>query len=407
MLKSDYMKHRALLLSSLFLLTFSHLDTIIASDTAVDGIYYNFDDATLTAKVTYRGAEDDWMHDTTGDLAYVGHLVIPASVTYNGKVYTVVGLDTDALINSKKLLTLSLPATVTSIGTGVFTLCNALQSITVDDANPALLSYDGLLYYRGNPLTLGVVPRGKTGALELPDGLTEIPSGKFQKSSIESVIIPNSVTTIRDGAFSECKLLIDITIGNQVHTIERSAFMNDTALQVVQLPASMRIIEASAFLGCFNLTYLTIKEGLTTIEESAFSGCSSLCGIYLPSTLTYIGNNAFSGCISLTSIMNNSTFDLQSGSDAYGGVALYATDIFTGSLPTGAHTSTVQEPIVVATPGDIVIHYAEGRQVQVYNAAGLLVAQQRCATPHHTLSVSTDGLYIVRLDNRAYKVLVR
>lgn len=401
------MKHRFPLISSIILFATAGIGTVAASDTAIDGIYYNFDEATLTAKVTYRGAEDDWMYDSTGDLAYVGDLVIPASVTYNEKVYTVVGLDADALINSKKLLTLSLPATVTSIGNGAFTLCNALQSITVDAANPALTSYDGLLYYRGNPLTIAVVPRGKTGALELPDGLVEIPSGKFQKSSIESVIIPNSVTTIKDGAFSECKLLVDITIGNQVHTIERSAFMNDTALQVVQLPASVRTIGASAFLGCFHLTYLTIKEGLTTIEESAFSGCSSLCGIYLPSTLTSIGNNAFSGCISLTSIMNNSTFALQSGSDAYGGVALYATDIFTGSLPTGAHTSTVQEPIVVATPGDIVIHYAEGRQVQVYNAAGLLVAQQRCTTPHHTLSVSTDGLYIVRLDNRAYKVLVR
>lgn len=400
------MKHLFPLIPSIILFATAGIGTVAASDTAVDGIYYNFDDATLTAKVTYRGAEDDWMYDSTGDLAYVGDLVIPASVTYNDKVYTVVGLDADALINSKKLLTLSLPATVTSIGDRAFTLCNALQSITVDTANPALLSYDGLLYYR-NPFTIAVVPRGKTGALELPDGLVEIPSGKFQKSSIESVIIPNSVTTIKDGAFSECKLLVDITIGNRVHTIERSAFMNDTALQVVQLPASVRTIGASAFLGCFHLTYLTIKEGLTTIEESAFSGCSSLCGIYLPSTLTYIGNNAFSGCISLTSIMNNSTFDLQSGSDAYGGVALYATDIFTGSLPTGAHTSTVQEPIVEATPGDIVIHYAEGRQVQVYNAAGVLVAQQRCTTPHHTLSVSTDGLYIVRLDNRAYKVLVR
>lgn len=400
------MKHRFPLISSIILFATAGIGTVTASDTAVDGIYYNFDEATLTAKVTYRGAEDEWMYDSTGDLAYVGDLVIPASVTYNDKVYTVVGLDADALINSKKLLTLSLPATVTSIGDRAFTLCNALQSITVDAANPTLLSYDGLLYYR-NPFTIAVVPRGKTGALELPDGLVEIPSGKFQKSSIESVIIPNSVTAIKDGAFSECKLLVDITIGNRVHTIERSAFMNDTAIQVVQLPASVRTIGASAFLGCFHLTYLTIKEGLTTIEESAFSGCSSLCGIYLPSTLTYIGNNAFSGCIGLTSIMNNSTFDLQSGSDAYGGVALYATDIFTGSLPTGAHTSTVQEPIVEATPGDIIIHYAEGRQVQVYNAAGLLVAQQRCATPHHTLSVSTDGLYIVRLDNRAYKVLVR
>ncbi|MGN0186378.1 MAG: leucine-rich repeat domain-containing protein [Paludibacteraceae bacterium] len=401
------MKHRLTFISSLLLLILGHIGTLTASNTAVDGIYYNFDDATLTAKVTYRGAEDDWMYDSTGDLAYVGNLVIPASVTYNEKNYTVIGLDDDALINSKQLLTLTLPATVTSIGSGAFTLCNALQSITVDAANPALMSYDGLLYYRGDLISIAVVPRGKTGALELPDGLAEIPSGKFQNSSIESVIIPNSVTVIKDGAFSECKLLVDITIGNQVHTIERSAFMNDTALQVVQLPASMRTIEASAFLGCFNLTYLTIKEGLTTIEESAFSGCSSLCGIYLPSTLTYIGNNAFYGCVSLTAIRNNSTFDLQSGSDAYGGVALYATDIVSGSLPTDIQASTVQDPIVVATRGDIVIHHAEGRQVLVYNAAGLLVEQQICATAHHTISVPTQGLYVVRISNSIHKVLVR
>ncbi|MDD6781751.1 MAG: hypothetical protein PUD89_02310 [Bacteroidales bacterium] len=130
------MKHRFLLLSSIILFATAGIGTVAASDTAVDGIYYNFDDATLTAKVTYRGAEDDWMYDSIGDLAYVGDLVIPASVTYNDKVYTVVGLDADALINSKKLLTLSLPATVTSIGDRAFTLCNALQSITVDAANP-------------------------------------------------------------------------------------------------------------------------------------------------------------------------------------------------------------------------------------------------------------------------------
>ena len=361
------MKSQTITLVLLSLLVFTN--TISASDTAVDGIYYNFDDATLTAKVTYRGAEDDWMYDTTGDLAYVGHLVIPASVTYNGKVYTVVGLDTDALINSKKLLTLSLPATVTSIGTRAFTLCNALQSITVDDANPALMSYDGLLYYRGNPLTLGVVPRGKTGALELPDGLTEIPSGKFQKSSIESVIIPNSVTTIKDGAFSECKLLVDITIGNQVHTIERSAFMNDTALQVVQLPASVRTIGASAFLGCFNLIYLTIKEGLTTIEESAFSGCSSLCGIYLPSTLGSIGNMAFYNCFNLATVMNNSTLDIQLGSATHGYVAYYATEIIRSAARLDqAHSSNAVD--AYCTNGGIVVSNFNHQPLYIYNVIG-------------------------------------
>ena len=399
------MKSQTITLVLLSLLVFTN--TISASDTAVDGIYYNFDNATLTAKVTYRGAEDDWMHDTTGDLAYVGHLVIPASVTYNSKVYTVVGLDTDALINSKKLLTLSLPATVTSIGTGVFTLCNALQSITVDDANPALLSYDGLLYYRGNPLTLGVVPRGKTGALELPDGLTEIPSGKFQKSSIESVIIPNSVTTIKDGAFSECKLLVDITIGNQVHTIERSAFMNDTALQVVQLPASVRTIGASAFLGCFNLIYLTIKEGLTTIEESAFSGCSSLCGIYLPSTLGSIGNMAFYNCFNLATVMNNSTLDIQLGSATHGYVAYYATEIIRSAARLDqAHSSNAVD--AYCTNGGIVVSNFNHQPLYIYNVIGeCIYSETGIASQTKKIPISKAGIYIVKIGNFSKKLILK
>lgn len=391
------------ILLSLFVFT----NTTSASDTAVDGIYYNFDDATLTAKVTYRGAEDDWMYDTTGDLAYVGDLVIPASVTYNGKVYTVVGLDVDALINSKKLLTLSLPATVTSIGNGAFTLCNALKSITVDAANPALTSYDGLLYYRGNPLTIAVVPRGKTGALELPDGLVEIPSGKFQKSNIESVIIPSSVTTIKDGAFSECKLLVDITIGNRVQTIERSAFMNDTALQVVQLPASVRTIGASAFLGCFNLTYLTIKEGLTTIEESAFSGCSSICGIYLPSTLVSIGDMAFYNCFNLATVMNNSTLDIQLGSDTHGYVAYYAAEIIRGTLSIDqAHSSNAVD--AYCTNGGIVISNSNNQPLYIYNIIGECIYSETNITSQiKKIPISKAGIYIVKIGNFTKKLILK
>ena len=71
----------------LFTLIFSFVvgvGSLFASDTQVDGIYYDFDDTNMTASVTFKGSKYDSYPDE-----YTGNITIPASVNYNGKTYSV------------------------------------------------------------------------------------------------------------------------------------------------------------------------------------------------------------------------------------------------------------------------------------------------------------------------------
>ena len=64
---------------------------LFANGTYVDGIYYDFDDAKLTATVTYRGSYYDEYTDE-----YTGNVVIPATVTYGGNPYSVTSIGNGA-----------------------------------------------------------------------------------------------------------------------------------------------------------------------------------------------------------------------------------------------------------------------------------------------------------------------
>ena len=214
----------------LVVFTFCYVFSIVASETSVNGIYYNFDKTNFTAKVTYKGAEDDWMYDYTGEEQYVGILNVPETVVYEGDTYTVIGFDDDALIGSKLLEILVIPATVTEFGTGVFTLCNSLHTIYIDEGNSTFFMYDKVMYKR-NPLSLFFVPRAVSGSIEVYSGITTIPSSAFQSCNITEVIIPESVTTIKDGAFNNCIWLDNVVMGNQVSSIERDAFSSCSSLQ--------------------------------------------------------------------------------------------------------------------------------------------------------------------------------
>lgn len=216
----------------LVVFAFCYVFPIVASETSVDGIYYNFDKTNFTAKVTYKGAEDDWMYDYTGEEQYVGILSVPETVVYDGNTYTVIGFDDNALIGSKLLEILVIPATVTEFGTGVFSGCKSLHTIYIDEGNSTFFMYDNVMYKR-NPLSLFFVPRAVSGSIEIYPGITTRPSSAFQYCSITEVIIPESVTTIKDGAFNNCIWLDNVVMGSRVSSIERDAFSSCSSLQEI------------------------------------------------------------------------------------------------------------------------------------------------------------------------------
>lgn len=375
-----------------------------ASDTSVDGIYYNFNSANLTAKVTFRGDESNsgWMWFKPEEL-YTGDLVIPSEVTFEGQRYTVVGLDNDAFAGSKNLETLSLPATVGSIGSGVFSLCNSLRSITVHADNPVYFSDDRLLYSK-SPLRLLVVPRAVTGTVSVLEGVTEVEAGTFQYcSKVEAVVIPKSVTRIGDSAFDNCQSLLDITISENTTVMGRNAFSNCVSLEVVDIPSSVLSIPLRAFDGCTSLVYVILHEGLERIERSAFFGCSSLSGIYLPETLQAIDDDAFLNCYNLATVQNHSSLDVQLGATTHGYVAYYATELLLPD-PTAIRETAMKNIIIDRSRNMLILHDAKGKQLYIYNLEGMLLLS-RCLTDEREEIHLNTGAYLAYLDGCCCKVV--
>ena len=135
------------------------------------------------------------------------------------------------------------------------------------------------------------------------DSVTTIGNSAFRDCrTLTSVTIPNSIKTIGDEAFLDCSSLTSVTIPNSVTTIGDEAFNKCSSLTSVTIGNSVTTIGNSAFRDCSSLTSVTIGNSITTIRWSAFSGCSSLISVTIPNSVTTIGDEAFNKCSSLTSV---------------------------------------------------------------------------------------------------------
>ena len=120
--------------------------------------------------------------------------------------------------------------------------------------------------------------------------------------NLESVVLPDSTTSIDECAFYDCSSLESIKLPASVTSIGNYAFRGCSRLTNINLPAGVTSIGNYAFALCSNLTNIKLPAGVTSIDEGAFYDCSSLESIKLPASVTSIGNFAFRGCSRLTNI---------------------------------------------------------------------------------------------------------
>ena len=140
-------------------------------------------------------------------------------------------------------------------------------------------------------------------SVTIPDSVTSIGTDAFSHcSSLQSVTIPNSVTSIGNSAFSFCESLHSVTIPNSVTSIGNSAFSFCESLHSVTIPDSVTSIGDRSFERCSSLESVTIPDSVTSIGDSAFEDCSSLQSVSIPDSVTSIGGSAFYGCSSLQSV---------------------------------------------------------------------------------------------------------
>lgn len=145
--------------------------------------------------------------------------------------------------------------------------------------------------------------RGNDESVVIPENIDVIGDGAFYNcSSLTSITIPDSVKSIGYYAFSSCFSLTSVTVPNSVKSIGDHAFSSCSSLISVTIPNSVKSIGDYAFSYCSSLTSIIIPDSVTSISDDAFSNCSSLTSIIIPNSVTSIGDAAFHRCDSLTNI---------------------------------------------------------------------------------------------------------
>ncbi len=233
--------------------------------------------------------------------AYSGsskNVVIPAEL--DG--YKVTAID-NFTFYMDKALTVELPATVNSLNGQAFNEMNStVNSITVAEDSPYYSSVDGVLYNK-DKTSLVCYPAGKSEEIyTVPASVELIENYSFINAKFKEIILPDSLKTIDDWAFSGCKSLTKINLPDGLGSIGASAFRNCSAIETLSVPDSVTFINVAAFYNCKGLKSITLSNNLEVINGSMFSGCTSLENITIPQSVKTISTQAFYGCDSLTEI---------------------------------------------------------------------------------------------------------
>ena len=209
----------------------------------------------------------------------------------------VVEIPQDAFSGCKTLATISLPSSVTKIGSAAFKNCTGLTGTFV--IPESVTEIGAQAFYKCNAITSfeSSFASEDGRSLIVNDALVAVATGNLTEHTI-----PAGVTTIEVSAYESCKTLTAVTIPEGVVSIGKSAFAWCSNLKTVTLPKSLTSIGESAFNGCSSLASIDIPEGVAEIGASAFSSCSGLTSIVIPNNVTTISKLALSYCSSLSSV---------------------------------------------------------------------------------------------------------
>ncbi len=200
----------------------------------------------------------------------------------------------DEAFKSTCLSEVSIPSAVSNIGERAFET-NQIEKINVDENNQYYTSIDGVLFNKSETEIIDYPNYTQAESYAVPQSVTSIGEYAFGGDipSLKTVIIPDTVTEIENGAFMDFCGLEYIDIPNSVTEISDNAFNGCSQLASITIPNSVTEIGDSAFRYCSSLKSVSLTEGLKSIGDYAFSGAYELSSITLPNSLNYISPTAF------------------------------------------------------------------------------------------------------------------
>ena len=282
-------------------------------DVVIDGLKFRL------LKVSHQAKLITWDNNVTT-------LQIPSEVEYEGEKYTVTSVNQSVFSKNSSITKIFIPKTVKNTDFGStegfihnpFVDCISVESIEVEEGNPAICSVDGVLFNKDTTTLIGY------------------PAA----SARESYTVPASVKTAGDGAFFNSKYLKKIVLPDNIETLGYSLFASSKSLEEVVLPSSIKELSIYLFKDCTKLKSVVIPEGVTTIGYSAFEGCTRLESISLPESINFIDFFAFGSLSNLKNVYCQAKIVPNTSQNVFGNVNLSKVTLHVPAASISAYQAT-------------------------------------------------------------------
>ena len=247
-----------------------------------EGLYYKILSETTVEVTVHPDRTDD-------DGIYAGNITVPETAIFGTAEYDVVGIGDESFDHCESLGSVNISEGVTYIGNSSFNWC----SVTSISMPSSMTSIGSCAFQTCSALTSVIIP----------EGVTSMGDWTFAYcSNLASVTIPGTLTAISDYAFYVCQNLTTVNFAETLESIGNFSFNYCTKLASIDIPDSTTYLGNGAFSNCSNLSSVNIPDGVTSISSSLFYGCSKLASIDIPDSVTSIGSAAFKNCSGLGSI---------------------------------------------------------------------------------------------------------
>ena len=250
---------------------------------------------------------------------------------------TVTVIGSSAFADCKQLSSVRLSNNLTELGSGAFLNCTSLTSIRIPKSLESAYSgitvdgpFDGCTALKNVELESGMtkIPtdlfNGCPGftTITIPDTVTEIGEAAFAYTNLTSIVIPDTVTDIENNAFSNCKQLSSVQLSNSLVSLGHDVFLSCTSLTSIRIPKSLEsvsIFYGGPFEDCSALQNVELEPGMTRIPDDLFKNCTGPISIVIPDTVTEIGASAFYGSHLSSIVIPDTVTDI--GNYAFSGCA--------------------------------------------------------------------------------------